>query len=219
MELTPNLRLPYPGDFDPGDGALDLQVFAEAVDAAVTDQILALATAINKPCRIAQLAVNTAGIAANQASSIFSGNTWTILYDSSDIAFSPTVTPFTQQGMGEEPGIYHLGAYIASQPTGAATANTVRQLEVRATVPSDRTVFPARTKLARALSTGYETTVGFHPLVAELEVYTPFPSVGVAVFAGTIFDAMFFHQNTGSTVQLNAGSLAWIWRAADVEAI
>jgi hypothetical protein len=220
MELTPNLRLPYPDDNDPGDGALDLQILAEAVDAAATLQLAALRAAINKPCRIAQLSVNTAGIAANVETSIFSaGFTWTILYDSSSIAISAAVNPFTQRGMGEEPGIYHLGSYLSTQPTGAITANSFRQLAIKATIPSDRTVFPATTTLIEGLSGGYETSSGSHQLNAELEVYTPFPSVGVATAAGTIFDATFFHQNTGSTVQINAGSLAWIWRAADVEAI
>lgn len=219
MNLTPNLRLPYPNNDDPGDGALDLQILAEAADAAMAAQIIAFRKTINKPCRVATLSTNTSGMTAGQEGSIFQGQTWTILYDSSTIAFPPTINPFDQRGMGEAPGVYHIGAYLSSQPTGAATVNSVRQLEIRATVPGDRTIFPATTTLMRGISTGFETGVGVHPLTSELEVYTPFPTVGVDTNAGTKFDAIFFHQNVASTVQINAGAVVWIWRAADVDVI
>jgi len=218
MELTPNLRLPYPDDNDPGDGALDLQVFAEATDAAITAQLVALRANINKPCRVAMLNTPTAGFAANVTTDVFAAGTWTIIYDSSSLT-TTTLDPFTQRGMGEEPGIYHLGAYIVTQPTGAITANSLRRLTVSAAIPSDRTVFPATTKTLSGISSGYETGSSVHPLVADLEIYTPFPSVGVSTSAGTIFQVTYMHQNTGSTVQILNGSLAWIWRAADVEAI
>src|SRR6476660_8368670 len=102
MELTPNLRLPYPDDNDPGDGALDLQVFAEATDAAITAQLVALRANINKPCRVAMLNTPTAGFAANVTTDVFAAGTWTIIYDSSSLT-TTTLDPFTQRGMGEEP--------------------------------------------------------------------------------------------------------------------
>ena len=217
MELTPNLRLPYPGDNDPGDGALDLQVLAEAVDAAATAQIAALRATINKPCRVAQLTAPTTGIPANSSTDIFNtGGTWTIIYDSTGTAFT---NPFDQRGMGFNPGIYHFGVNLIHQTTGAVTANSIRQIMLSATIPSDRTVFPATTTLLTSYSSNYDPSSGAMTTSAEMEIYTPFPSVRTAVFAGTIFGAVFFHQNVASTVQLLANSYAYIFRAADVEEI
>jgi hypothetical protein len=218
VELTPNLRLPYPDDNDPGDGALDLQVFAEAVDAAATQQIAALRSTINKPCRVAQLTVATAGIAANQNTDIFNaGGTWTNIYDSTGVV---TTNPFDQRGLGTAPGIYHLGVGLVYQVTGATTANSVRQIQLTAAIPSDRTVFPSTVSNLTAYSSNYDPSAGAMAATVELEVYTPFPSVSsTSTSAGTVFSALFLHQNVASTVQIITGSYAYIYRAADVEAI
>lgn len=219
MESTNNEMIPYPEDNDTGNGALDLQLLAERVDALAGAQQVELRRIINKPGRVIRLTNNfatTAGI----VNDVFAAGIWADVFSSAYP--SPIVTPgfggFTNGGLGSTPGIYRVGMYLNVSITGALTANSLRQLTITAAVPSDATIFPGTisTKLARTVNFDPQGALG---LTAELEVYTPYPSNPVSSFGGTVFTATFLHANAASTVQVNAGSIGWIYRVADVELV
>lgn len=218
METTDPELIPYPEPNDPGNGALDLQLIAERVDALATAQIAEFRRIINKPMRVYRLGSNSPNLAANQSINCFTFSGWAPLYDSTGVSVGSS--GFSQDGLGTTPGLYHLGATIFSAVLGGVDTNTLRQIELRATIPSDATQFPASVTIKNAYSTGYEPNSGTYALSAELEVFTPVPSVGPGthLFAGTIFNLFFLHRNTSSDIQVQAGSLAYIYRAGDIEA-
>ncbi len=217
MEATPNEMIPFPDPNDPGNGALDLQLLAERVDLLAQAQQAELKRIINKPGRVLRLSANTAGIASGVTQDLMALGAWLPVFDSS-LPTSLTTYGFSNAGLGTTPGIYRIGAYLNVSITGALTANSLRQTGIYAAVPSDATVFPATVSTKAAYSINYDPT-GNLGQYTELEVYTPFPSHPLSVFGGTRYSLLFNHLNAASTVVVNAGSYAWIYRVADVRLI
>lgn len=217
MESTDNEMIPFPEGNDPGNGALDLQLIAERVNTLAGAQQVELRRIINKPGKVLRLSANTSGVSSGIFTDIFALGTWLPVFDSTYPSTLPK-SGFSNAGLGDTPGIYRVGVYLNIQCTGALTANSLRQLYVQAAVPSDPTIFPASITNRQGFSTNYDPS-GALGMTAELEIYTPYPSNPVSTNGGTVFTAIFFHSNVASTVQLNAGSIAWLYRVADVELV
>jgi len=218
MDATDSQSLPFPEGFDPGDGALDLQVLAEAIDANATLKLAEFRRIANKPVRVSRLTGTGSGIPAGIKTDIFStgaGN-WVSQYNSPGMTVQNNALLNDQIGL--TPGLYHFGAFLITNPTGAVNVNSQRLLTLEALIPNDPTSFPGTTIIKEARTEVFETNTGSTMMTAELEVFTPYPSsVSGDPFAGTDFNAYLTHANAGSTVTLLTGSLMWLYRAADME--
>jgi hypothetical protein len=218
MDVTPNQFLPFPEDLDPGNGALDLQVIAEAIDANITAKLSQFRTIINRVVRVSHMLVNGSSFGANQRVDILSGvNNFVDVYVSPG---SLANADFDSFGLGTSPGIFHAGAFVVTNPVGAVNVGTGRLLEIQARIPNTPTRFPTQFTTKIADSQVFETNTGSEWQMAELEFLTPFPVAdhGELGFTGTQISAFMTHRNTSSNLQCLAGSLIWIYRAADVEA-
>lgn len=218
MEVTPNEFLPYPTNNDPGNGALDLQVLAEAIDAATQGKLAHFRQIINRPARVRQLSANTGNMIPNINNdiSIIGGAFWLpATYNSTGPVLGSN--PYSSLGLGTTPGIYRAGACVISNPIGAVTAGSSRILEIDAIIPSDPSNFPVSTVTRKAFSITFETSTGSQYQTTELEFLTNFPGNNSSTFAGTQIAAFFNHQNAASNMQLLAGSTMWIYRVGDVE--
>jgi hypothetical protein len=213
MDSTPLEHLPFPEPNDPGNGALDLQILAEAIDAKATIQLAELRTVVNKPIRVTTLtATGGTPVSANSQSDVFimGAPNWSSLYDSST---SFSLRSESMDGVGTTPGIYRVGCFLITNPTGAVNNGTARHIRIEATVPtSDFTTFPTLTKLQVAYSQCFEASLGSTVQQCELEFATPQPTA-------TDVQITFNHGNTSSTVALLTGSITYMYRVGDVEGI
>ena len=213
MELTPNERFPYPDGNDPGNGALDLQILAEAIDAKVVTMLANFKSAINKLMRVTvALGTGPNAVTANAFSDIFTigAGQWSKIYDSTGQA---TLDPASMNGFGTTPGIFRMGCCLATNPTGTVNGGTFRELRLSATVPlNDPSVFPLTTTIKRSLSKVYEASAGNTLQCCELEFATAFPR-------STTLNMEFQHGNTGSNVTTLAGTLMYVYRIGDIEVL
>lgn len=217
MDLTLNEGLPFPGGYDPGDGALDLQVLAEAIDSNVALKMTHFRSIINRPCRISRLNATTGSMTAGANFNIYSVGSpnWVSLYNSTP-SMLPGANPFQSVGLGSNAGIFHVGAFVQTNPIGAVTVNSERTLSIEAIIPGDNTDYPVTTISKYSRSRTFETNAGSQFQMCELQFFTPYPEVGTGA-SGTTITAQFFHANVASSVALFPGSLLWIYRAGDVD--
>jgi len=219
MDITPGESLPFPEGFDPGNGALDLQVIAEAIDANITAKLGQFKTVINKAVRVARSTAAGTAFGPNLRTNILGGLTpFSTVYSSPGSPLG-ALASLDATGLGSAPGIFRAGAFVVTAPIGATTAGSFRLLEIQALIPNTPTRFPTQFVTKIADSEVYETNTGAEWQMAELEIMTPFPDApnGQLGFVGTQFTAYMTHRNFASNLQVLAGSVVWLYRAADVE--
>ena len=201
MKLTDSQLLPYPEINDPGDGALDLQVLAEAIDAKLVGEFANFRSVLNdRQIEIVTLSADFGPISSGGTGTLVSFDTVTYTSDggSSTIFFNPAETAG---------GIYAMGCYLISNPTGAVTANSYRKAMLQAVLyngPSLNT-FTTQTWASEV----YETTTGGEHQNVMAVFYAPFPALSNV-------GAVFQHGNTGSTVNVKAGSYMWLQRLGEI---
>jgi hypothetical protein len=214
MEITDSQFLPYPDGVDPGDGALDLQYLAQAIDAKLVTAFANYGGVVNSKLKVSVLATNSTAISGNAGLIVYPiFTTWTTLYDSTG-GLEPA-NPFDLSGF-DGGGVYRIGWSIQSQPTGAVDVLSERSMALTINVALDASSPPAFTTEFIA-DTAYEVNLGATSQLVDSEFWLPFPGQFPFVAGGSYVRPSFFHQNTSSTVQILAGSLAWIYRVGDLE--
>lgn len=201
MRLTDSQLLPFPEANDPGDGALDLQVLAEAINAKLVAEFANFRSVLNdRQLEVVTLTSDFGPITSGGTGTAISFDTVVFTSDGggTTIFFDPTVTAG---------GIYAMGCFIISNPTGAITANSYRKTLLTATLyngPSLNT-FTTQTWASEV----YETSSAgeYQNLMAVF--YAPFPALSSV-------NALFQHGNTASTVNVKANSFMWLQRLGEI---
>jgi hypothetical protein len=214
MDSTDSQHLPFPENFDPGDGALDLQVLAEAIDAKLSAQFVAMRGAINKKLKVSTLAANTSAFADSTLIQLYpTSSTWTTVYDST--GGSDTANPYDLSGFTGG-GVYRVGFYCRSQPSGTVDVNTERDASLNVQVALDAST-PSTFQTQILPATSYDTNNGVVVQVVDSEIFLPFPGQFPFVTGGSNIRPYFFHLNTSSGVSILTGSLAWVERVGDLD--
>lgn len=204
MELTDTQQFPYPGPFDPGDGALDLEVFAEAVDAKLTTAFANFRTVLNTKVKVVGLAASATGFVNGVETEIPFD---TVLYDST--GFAGTTAFFDQVGY------YRIGAFVLSNPSAGVTVNSLRlarlQFRQQLAIPFGAVVFEDWFTQNYESNTGSEFQV-LEGLVRVPNVDTP----------GSFIRVLFTSFNAASTTTITGGiggSLIWFYKVSNLEVI
>lgn len=204
MELTDTQRFPYPGPFDPGNGALDLQVFAEAVDAKLTAAFVNFRAVLNNKVKVVGLLANVPGFVNGVEAEIPFDN---ILYDNTVFGSG---TPFF-----DEVGYYRVGAFILSNPSGAVTVNSLRltrlQFRQQLAIPFSTVVFEDW------FTQNYESNTGGEYQVIEGLVRVPNIDP-----PGSFIRVLFTSFNAGSNTTVTGGaggSLIWFYKVSNLEVV
>jgi hypothetical protein len=200
VKLTDTQLLPYPEANDPGDGALDLQVLAEAIDAKLVAEFANFRSVLNdRQIEVVTLAADFGPVTANTDTFVsFDTVVFTSDGGSPFIGFDPAVT---------SGAVYAAGAYVISNPTGAVTANSSRTAKLSMSLyqgPSLNT-FTTNTWISEI----YETSTGGEHQQLVSVFYAPFP-------ASSAINLIFRHANVASTVNVKAGSMMWLQRLGEI---
>lgn len=203
MEVTDSQLLPYPEGTDPANGALDLQVLAEAIDAKLTAAFAAYRTVVNCPVFMTRLSTNQTGIASGVSTTI---NFDQIIYDTTG-AESPSanIPIFTRTGY------YRVGSYVVSNPSGGVTANS----SVRTFIVCQRQLVTPLFGTAQEFfdSTTYQSSTGGEEQSAQgLLRIDSVSNPGLSFIRCDIL-----HLNAASTVNVIAGSRMWFHWVSDLE--
>lgn len=216
MELTENQDLPYPTDNDPGDGALDLQLLAEAMNARLVAQFANYRKVVNKEVKVSIMNTDaTTGFTNNFLVALNDPAffTWTTLIDTTGGA--QPINPFDLSGFVGG-GVYRAGMFIKSQPTGTADLNTERDVSLNVQIALDATT-PSTFQTQILAATSYEANNGSTLQIVDSEIFLPFPGRFPFVTSGSFITPNFFHTNTSSSVLIQATSLAWLLRVGDLD--
>ena len=208
MKLTDTQLLPYPDGNDPGDGALDLQLLAQAIDAKLVTEFASFRSVRNKWVFVQSLGADQTGLVANSTTTNFGSGTGvnfnTIIYTTNLLTTGSSVTLTSAN-----PGYFRVGMYVLSNPSGTVTANTYRTARITAVVGTGPPAFNSANEFY--YTTNYESSTGGEHQFVEAMVRIEAP-------AYSSFQFQVRHGNTGSTLTLKAGSLAWVYRVSDLEA-
>jgi hypothetical protein len=201
VKLTDSQFLPYPEINDPGDGALDLQVLAEAIDAKLTQEFANFRSVLNnRQLEVVTLASDFGPISSGGTGITIGFDTVVFTSDGGGptILFNPAITTG---------GIYAAGCYVISNPTGAVTANSYRKAMLQISLYNGPSVatFSNQTWSSEV----YETTTGGEHQHVMAVFYAPFPAFSSVSVA-------FQHGNTGSTINVKTGSIMWLQRLGEV---
>lgn len=204
MDITNTQSLPYPDCNDPGDGALDLQVLAEAIDAKLVDAFANFRAVVNRPAFIVGLSANQTGFASGSTADI----TWdTIVWDSTPtgVGTGSGITFF-------QPGYWMLGCWISSVPSGGVTANS--KLLIRMTFRGDLYVPVGGVHTESTAAANFQSNTGGEDIVVTQLVrqeYDNYPAGGGSVTISLS------HANVASTLTVNSTSLVWGFKVSNLE--
>lgn len=200
MKLTDSQLLPYPDANDPGDAALQLQVLAEAIDAKVSAELTGYRSVLNeRQVDVMLTSVDNSAIGNNVKVNVTYN---TSLYSSS---IAPTFPAFVPSAT---PGVYVMGAYQISNPTGAITANSFRDLFIQVQLYQGPVLNTFITEIYE--SRVYETNTGGEHQTLTCVVNVPDPT-------HSIISVQFQHANAASTAAVKAGSIFWIYQIGTVD--
>lgn len=211
MKLTPNYSLPEPEDNDFGNGALQLQAFAEAADTDIT----ALQDSLyNNQFTSAWIGTSTSDVTSlssflpfNTNTSVLSFGAFTTTYARGftlgSVLNSPTTLP--------EAGIYLFGAYANLQATGTVNANTMRAINVGASVPSGPQFTSQRQYVYT--DTTQEANIGVGMFLTAMGQFEYQP---VTLNRPVGFWFGYQYVNPSSTVSVKAGAIFWVIKISDL---
>jgi hypothetical protein len=207
MKLTGSQLLPYPEGNDPGDGALDLQLLAQAIDAKLVAEFASFRGVRNKWVFVQSRSSDQTGLVANSTTTNFGSGT-SISFNNLIYTTSLTTTGSSVALATADPGYFRVGLYVVSNPSGTVTANTYRTARIVAVVGTGPPAFTSANE--NYYSTTYESSTGAEHQFIEAMVRIEAP-------AYSSFQFSLRHGNTGSNLTIKAGSLAWVYRVCDLE--
>jgi hypothetical protein len=192
------------------NGALEMQAFAESVDADITSLKALYSAFPRRPTLIRSLGSDATTISSGSltapsfTTNVFSNRTgWPV-----QSANSPNYTPFY------ESGLWIFGVYVKCTVDGATTAQSQRQIMIAVQTPTGLAPSSVQT------FSGYGGTI-FDSGVAGGDFIT---ATGTAVYQsianstanqGILID--FLHANTASTMTLKAESFMWMHKLSELE--
>lgn len=208
MNQTDEIQLPYPECEDPGNGALDLQVLAEAIDAKLVDQFARFRAVVNRPTFVFGLSAPQTGIVNGASSPGDTINFDTIVYQSNVQHNGPSgiFTIFT-------PGYWMLGIFCLATQSGGTTADA--QMTTTMQITQDSPVFLGSTTVSDVSTRTYVSGLGNHHTV--IDVIRQDYDGTVALDGGAQVFAGFWHANAASTVTIQSSSLIWGVKICDIE--
>lgn len=200
MEVTDSQLLPYPEGTDPGDGALDLQVLAEAIDAKLVAAFANFRSVVNAPVFMTRLSANQTGIVSGVTTTIQFDQ---IVYDTTGTS-DPATPPFSRTGY------YRVGSYVSSNPSGGITANS----SVRTFIVYRRQLITPFLGFTEEFfdTTTYQSSTGGEEQSAEGLI-----RVDALDSPGSSIRCDILHANAASTLNVIAGSRMWFYWVSDLE--
>lgn len=206
MDETPVYSLPFPEDGDFANGALDLQVLAEAADTAISGvraNYLALA---RKPTSVWRSTVDqNVGVAGSAATIVFGSQVYT--NDASFTSISTIKFPFPSSGL------WTFGVMLNCVASGAATANTQRSLTLEADQPIGLNLFD--------YTPFYFGDTVFESSTAGGDFMTACGIINFNLVSGTVanrwLSATFQHNNTGSAMTIKAGATLFLHKLSNLD--
>jgi len=216
MKITDRFSLPYPDDDDFGNGALDLQYFAESVETQLVALQTGLQSSLYTQGFITQSTADVTGIASGGEQTPFgrsSGNFWnggtpTAVWNTTGAGTTLTIN---------ETGSYIFGAYVNLIAAGTVNVNTLRLLTLGASVPAGAQFTNQKQYLYR------ETTLepnaagnGVFMCVQGMFDYQMINSSKPGADINNGYWLGIAHGNTSSTLTLKAGARFWSIKVADI---
>jgi hypothetical protein len=198
--MTDTQDLPYPERDDFGNGALQLQALAEAVNAKLVTSNAAYDVLLSPEMVVASASADITGLPVTTVNTLL----FSPLYQPDPNTFA--ITPFFFLGM--RPGTYQAGCYIRSIPGGAVTNNTYRTVQmdlVDYLIPGSG----SSRYTEEWFNEIWETNTGFEyqTLHIAFSVHSPDQA---------ILNLSFFHGNSGSALTVKADSYFWVARVGDL---
>lgn len=204
MKTTPFEGFPYPEDNDYGDGALDLQVLAEAIDAKMAAMLAALSYMGRRETCVVTNSADSGAIGAGSGSfATFD----TVLYNNGFAMIGPNnaiPVPIV-------PGSYLGGLSINCQLVGAVTAHSQRQLLLVNNIPTGPThadLFPVT-----YADTCYDSGVAGGDFLTCQGTFD-FQAIPTNPYGSWLYN--FRHENLASNMVVKAGAIAWFTRISDL---
>jgi hypothetical protein len=192
------------------NGALEMQAFAESVDADVT-ALKALYSAFpRRPTLIRSLSSDNAGLSSGTVqypaftSNVFSNRTaWP-----AQGANSPNYTPFY------EAGLWIFGVYLKCTVDGATTAQSQRQVAIVAQTPTGLAPSSVQT-LAGYGGTAFDSGVAGGDFITATGTAVYQSIANSTANQGILIS--FLHANTASTMTVKAESFMWMHKLSELE--
>lgn len=216
MKTTDLYALPYPDGDDFGNGALDLQSFAEAVETQLVAIETGLQSSLYTQGFITQSTADVTGIASGSEITPFSrasGNFWnggtpTALWNTTGAGTTLTIN---------ESGSYLFGMSCNLVPSGTVNVNTLRLLTLGASVPAGaqftnqkQYLYRATTLEPNAAGNGVFMCVSGMFDYQQINTSKPGADINNGYWVGIS------HGNTSSTLTLKAGARFWSIKVADI---
>lgn len=204
MKTTLYENFPFPEPEDYGNGALDLQILAEAFDAGIAAMLTNLAYMTRRETCVITSSVDSPPLSAGSGGW---GNFDTILYNN---GFTVIATP----SLGIVPSIqgsYLAGVYGNCQLVGAVTAHSQRQMRITANIPTGPTHVDIRS--AVYADTTYDSGVAGGDF---LSAQGAFDFQFIPTNPPTPWTFNFNHENIASNMVVKAGAIAWFTRISDL---
>lgn len=203
MNLTDSQDLPYPDENDPRNGALQLQVLAEAIDAKLVAQFAAYRAVVNRPAFIASL-TGTQTFASG-----VSFITWdTFLFNSAiTSAVGSSIVVY-------QTGYWMIGSFMQSNPSGAITANS--RVENIITWTADLVLPLGGQAVDTVRSTNFQSSTGGEYQTASLLVRQEYDGSTDFTGGGDISLAI-NHANLASSVTVATSTILWGFKVCDLE--
>jgi hypothetical protein len=205
MKTTDSKGLPYPESIDIGNGASYLQALAEAIETRLVAED-ALLTEIESPDMvIMRRSSDQTGIGASGYVDI----QWNqVLFDNKGAMTGVTLPAAPRMTRS---GVYGFGVYIPTTVTGAATANTRRNVKVSWNFVSGPSAIDVYDYFLTVDSFESLTSGEFQTFYSTAEI--PGSVAGTPVS----MTVSFLHTNTGATVNVLTGAYAFYHRIRPLE--
>lgn len=203
MNQTPSQHLPYPDEDDPANGALQLQVLAEAIDAKLVSEFAQFRAVVNRPAFIAN-------ITSTQS---FGSPGGSISWDT----FS--FNSMTSTGTGSlisiyEPGYWMVGAFMQSNPSGGITADSYLYAQLTWT---DDLVLPlGATTTDQFYATNFQSSTGGEYQTVVGIVRQEYDGV-VSRDGRGLLALDIIHANVASSVVVATSTFMWGFKISDLE--
>lgn len=193
------------------NGALEMQAFAEQVDADITSLKALYSAFPRRPTVVRSLGSDQTGIVSGSAQTLIFG---TISFINRPFALWPPFTNSSNYASFFEGGAWIFGVYIKCTVDGATTATSQRI--IRMTVQTPTGLAPGSVQTL----TGYGSAIfdsgvagGDFITATGTAVYQPI--AGSAANQGVLVE--FLHANTASTMTVKAESFFWMHKLSELE--
>lgn len=208
MRSTDTQALPFPDCEDPGAGALQLQVLAEAIDAKLVAHFAAYRAIVNRPAFIVGLNVLQTGFASGSPGSPV---IWERVLFNSAITGDPIGSSAV---LFYQPGYWLVGAYLSSIPSGGVTANSEIHLELK--YRGDLVAPIGGSILETWATTNFQSNTGGEHQVSTALVRQEFDDL-TSFSGGGSLTLNVRHENVASTVNVNTATLMWGFKVCELE--